>query len=128
VVALITTLREPNLNYLDVPAPVYIGCIETAIAALARKPAGGVIAMSDGFTVIHRDLIIALAARYGLPGVSVSFLRRGRRYGVDLSDIHRRAAIYVDRILKGAKPAELPVRLPTKFELIINLKTAKALS
>src|SRR5262249_6529727 len=105
--------------------------IETAISALAREPAGGVIAMSDGFTVVHRDLIIALAARYRLPAAYGFrfFVADGGliSYGVDLSDMQRRAAIYVDRILKGAKPADLPVQLPTKFELTINLKTAREL-
>jgi putative ABC transport system substrate-binding protein len=106
--------------------------IEAAISALAREPAGGVIAMSDGFTTVHRDLIIALAARYRLPAVYPfrHFVANGGliSYGVDLSDMERRAAIYVDHILKGAKPAGLPVQQPTKFELVINLRTAKALA
>ena len=105
--------------------------IEAAISALARQPAGGVIAMSDGFTVVHRDLIIALAARYRLPAAYPFrfFVADGGliSYGVDLNDMQRRAAGYVDRILKGARPADLPVQLPTKYELVINLKTAKAL-
>jgi len=105
--------------------------IEAAMSALAGDPPGGVIAMSDGFTVIHRDLIIALAARYRLPAAYPFrfFAADGGliSYGVDLRDMQRRAAVYVDRILKGAKPADLPVQLPTKFELIINLKTARAL-
>ena len=105
--------------------------IEAAISALAREPAGGLIAMSDGFTVVHRELIIALAARYRLPAVYGFrfFVTDGGliSYGVDLSDMQRRAAIYVDRILRGAKPANLPVQLPTKYELVINLKAAKAL-
>jgi len=105
--------------------------IEAAISALAREPAGGVIAMSDGFTVVHRDLIIALAARYRLPAAYPFrfFVADGGliSYGVDLRDMQLRAAIYVDRILKGAKPADLPVQLPAKFELVINLKTAKVL-
>src|SRR5262245_22822387 len=105
--------------------------IETAISALAREPAGGVIAMSDGFTVVHSDLIIALAARYRLPAAySFGFeVTNGGliSYGVDLTDMQWRAATFVDRILKGAKPSDLPVELPTKFELAINLKTAKAL-
>ena len=87
--------------------------------------------MSVGFTVIHRDLIIALAARYRLPAAYRFrfFAADGGliSYGVDLRDMQRRAAVYVDRILKGAKPADLPVELPAKFELIINLKTARAL-
>jgi putative ABC transport system substrate-binding protein len=105
--------------------------IESAISALAREPAGGVIAMSDGFTVIHRDLIIALAAQYRLPAAYPYrfFAADGGliSYGVDLNDMQRRAAGYVDRILKGATPADLPVQLPTKYELVINLKTANAL-
>jgi putative ABC transport system substrate-binding protein len=105
--------------------------IEAAISALAREPAGGVIAMSGTFTTVHRDLIIALAARYRLPAVYPFrfFVADGGliSYGGDLRDTQRRAAIYVDRILKGAKPADLPIQLPTKFELVINLETAKAL-
>jgi putative ABC transport system substrate-binding protein len=113
-------------------APAHSGAeIEAAISALAREPAGGVIAMSDGFTVIHRDLIIALAARNRLPAAYPFrfFVATGGLIscGVDLTDMQRRAAVYVDRILKGAKPAHLPVQQPTKYELVINLKTAKAL-
>jgi putative ABC transport system substrate-binding protein len=113
-------------------APAYNPAeIEAAISALAREPAGGVIALPDVFTVIHRDLIISLAARYRLPAAYPFrfFVANGGliSYGVDLNDMQRRAAIYVDRILKGAKPADLPVQLPTKFELIVNLTTAKAL-
>jgi len=105
--------------------------IEAAISLLAREPAGGLIAMSDGFTVVHSDLIIALAARYRLPA-AYSFRFQVTKgglisYGVDLIDMQWRAATFVDRILKGAKPSDLPVELPTKFELVINLKTAKAL-
>src|SRR6516225_8660606 len=105
--------------------------IEAAMSGLAGEPPGGVIAMSDGFTVIHRDLIIALAAQYRLPAAYPFrfFAADGGliSYGVDLRDMQRRAAAYVDRILKGAKPADLPVQLPAKFELVINLKTARAL-
>jgi ABC-type uncharacterized transport system substrate-binding protein len=105
--------------------------IEAAISALTHEAAGGVIAMSDGFTMIHRDLIISLAARYRLPASYPFrvFAANGGliSYGVDLRDMQRRAAGYVDRILKGAKPADLPVQQPTKFELVINLRTAKAL-
>jgi putative ABC transport system substrate-binding protein len=82
-------------------------------------------------TVTHRDLIIALAARYRLPAIyPFPFFATGgglMSYGPDVADSFRRAATYVDRILKGAKPAELPVQAPTKYELVINLKTAKAL-
>jgi ABC-type uncharacterized transport system substrate-binding protein len=115
-----------------IEAPAHNGTeIEAAISALAREPGGGVIAMSDGFTVIHRDLIISLAARFRLPAAYPFrfFVDDGGliSYGVDLNDMQRRAAGYVDRILKGAAPANLPVQLPTKYELVINLKTAKAL-
>ena len=105
--------------------------IETAIAMLAREPGGGVITMSDLFPVVHRDLIIALTARYRLPAVYFlrSLVTDGGliSYGVDLTDMQRRAATFVDRILKGAKPADLPVELPTKFALVINQTTAKTL-
>jgi putative ABC transport system substrate-binding protein len=98
---------------------------------LAHEPTGAVIAMSDSFTVAHRDLILALAAHNRLPtvfpwrfaAVDGSLIS----YGVDLDDINRRAASYVDRILKGEKVADLPVQTPTKYELVINRKTAKAL-
>jgi putative ABC transport system substrate-binding protein len=91
----------------------------------------GLVSMPDSFTTVHSDLIISLATKYRLPAVSWirSFAAGGGliSYGVDLPDLYRRAASYVDRILKGAKPADLPVQQPTKFELVINLKTAKAL-
>jgi putative ABC transport system substrate-binding protein len=105
--------------------------IETAVEAFVREPNGGLVLPTDVTTVVHRDLIIALAARHGLPAV-YSF--RGdvasgglMCYGPDTADLFLRAASYVDRILKGEKPADLPVQAPTKFELAINLKTAKAL-
>ena len=105
--------------------------IETTISELAREPAGAVISMSETFVTVHRDLIIALAARYRLPAVypfGFEVIEGGLiSYGVDLSDINRRAASYVDRILKGEKPADLPVQAPTKYDLAINAKTAKAL-
>ena len=105
--------------------------IETVISALAREPASSLVPIPDFFTVIYRDLIIALAARYRLPATYGFrfFVADGGliSYGVDLSDMQRRAAGYVDRILKGAKPVDLPVQLPIKYELIINLKTARAL-
>jgi putative ABC transport system substrate-binding protein len=105
--------------------------IGAAISELAREPAGGLISMSDSFVGVHRDLVIALAAKYRLPAVypfRFEVMDGGLvSYGVDLSDINRRAASYVDRILKGETPAGLPVQTPTKYQLVINLKTAKAL-
>jgi putative ABC transport system substrate-binding protein len=105
--------------------------IEAAISAVAREPASAIIAMSDSFVGLHRDLFIALAAKYRLPAVyPYRFLVTAgglASYGVDFTDIHRRAASYVDRILKGEKSAELRVQTPSKYEMAINLKTAKAL-
>jgi putative ABC transport system substrate-binding protein len=105
--------------------------IEATMTALALQPATGVIPMADSFTHVHRDLIIALAARYRLPtAYPFSFhVKEGGliSYGVDLFDMNRGAASYVDRILKGTKPSDLPVQLPTKYELVINLAAARAL-
>jgi putative ABC transport system substrate-binding protein len=105
--------------------------IEPALAAIARHSGSGLMCLPDPFTVAHRDLIVGLAARYRLPAIYIqrSFVSAGglMSYGVDVTDLFRRAAPYVDRILKGAKPADLPVQQPTKFELAINLKAAKAL-
>jgi ABC-type uncharacterized transport system substrate-binding protein len=107
------------------------GEIERAITAFARFPNGGLIVTASALSTVHRDLIIALAARHKLPAVYFErhFVAAGGliSYGVNFVDQHRRAAGYVDRILKGEKPAELPVQAPTKYELVINLKTAKAL-
>ena len=107
------------------------GEIERAIAAFARAGNGGLILTSSGLSVVHRERIVAAAARYKLPAVYYRryFVSNGGliSYGYDIVDMHRRAALYVDRILRGEKPAELPVQAPTKYELIINLKTAKAL-
>jgi putative ABC transport system substrate-binding protein len=105
--------------------------IEAAVTAFARTPGGGLIVLPDVSTVNHRDLIIALAARHRLPAiypyrfyaVSGGLLS----YGSDMADVFRRTAGYIDRILKGEKPADLPVQAPTKFETVVNLKTAKAL-
>jgi putative ABC transport system substrate-binding protein len=108
-----------------------IGEIERAVAAFARASREGLIVTASALTLFHRDLIVALAARYKLPTVYVQrhFVASGGliSYGADVVDQYRRAANYVDRILKGEKPADLPVQAPTKFELAINLKTAKAL-
>jgi ABC-type uncharacterized transport system substrate-binding protein len=105
--------------------------IERAIAAFARISNGGLIVTSSALAGVHRDLIITLAARHKLPAVysnRASVTGGGLiSYGADLVDQYRRAAGYVDRILKGEKPADLPVQAPTKYELVINLKTAKAL-
>jgi putative ABC transport system substrate-binding protein len=104
--------------------------IERAIAAFARTSNGGLI-VTGGGTALHRDLIITIAARHRLPAVypfRYHVVSGGLiSYGPDTIDAFRRAAGYVDRILKGEKPADLPVQAPTKFELVINLKTAKAL-
>jgi putative ABC transport system substrate-binding protein len=101
------------------------------IAAQARAPNGGLVVMTDSFMTAHRAEITSLAARHRLPAVYPfrSFTEDGGllSYGNDLVDSFRRAATYVDRILKGAKPSELPVQAPVKFEMVINLKTAKAL-
>jgi putative tryptophan/tyrosine transport system substrate-binding protein len=105
--------------------------IEGVIAAQARNPGGALIVMPDPFNLANRDLIIALAARYGVPAIYVNrfFPESGGliAYSPDYAEQSRQAPEYIERILKGAKPADLPVQAPTKFELIINLKTAKAL-
>jgi putative ABC transport system substrate-binding protein len=105
--------------------------IERAIAAFARAPNGGLITTSSALVIIHRDLIIGLAAKHKLPAVYHRrvFPASGGliSYGSDVIDLSRRAAGYVDRILKGEKPAELPVQTPSKYEMVINLKTARAL-
>jgi putative ABC transport system substrate-binding protein len=107
------------------------GQIERAVAAFAGSPNGGMIVTGSALTVHHRDLIVALANRYKLPAVyHRRFMVIGGgliSYGADLVDQFRRAAVYVDRILKGEKPSDLPVQAPTKYELVVNLKTAKAL-
>ena len=107
------------------------GVIERALAAFARSPNGGMIVTGSTLALVHRKLIITLAARHRLPAVYPQrpFIASGGliSYGTDSIDPFRRAAGYVDRILKGEKPADLPVQAPTKYELVINLKTAKAL-
>jgi ABC-type uncharacterized transport system substrate-binding protein len=107
------------------------GEIEHAVMAFARSPNGGLIVSGFPLMVVHRDRIVALAARHRLPAVYTArfFVTGGGliSYGPDRVDRYRRAAGYVDRILKGEKPADLPVQAPTKYELVINLKTAKAL-
>ena len=105
--------------------------LEFVVAAHAREPNGGLIVMPEAFLNVHRVEVISLAARYRLPAVYPYrfFTELGGllSYGTDLPDNFRRAAVYVDRILRGAKPSELPVQAPVKFDLAINLKTAKAL-
>jgi putative ABC transport system substrate-binding protein len=107
------------------------GEIETAIIALGREPGGGLVVMPGGFTNVHRAPIILASARHNVPAVyPVSFFTRDGgllSYGPDPVDGWRRAATYVDRILRGAKPGDLPVQFPTKYEMAVNLKTAKAL-
>jgi putative ABC transport system substrate-binding protein len=106
--------------------------IESGIAAFARRSSDGLIMVGPPSSIAHhRDLIIALAAQHRLPAVypAIYFVRAGGLiYGPDPTDQYRRAADYVDRILKGEKPANLPVQAPTKYELLINMKTAKALA
>jgi putative ABC transport system substrate-binding protein len=113
-------------------APVHnMSELESVIATHARAPNGGFIVMTDSFMTAHRAEIASLAARYRLPAIYPfrSFVERGGllSYGNDLFDSFRRAASYADRILKGVRPSELPVQAPVQFELVINLKTAKAL-
>jgi putative ABC transport system substrate-binding protein len=122
----------PALQVEVLPLPVRSDDeIKHAISGLGREPGGGLIVMLDVFTAMHRAAIIAQATANRMP--TVFPWRFGATdgalvsYGVDVTELHRRAAAYVDRILKGAKPADLPVQQPTKFELVINLKTAKAL-
>jgi putative ABC transport system substrate-binding protein len=107
------------------------GEIERAVTAFARSPNGGLIVTASALTLAHRELIIALAAQHKLPAVYYRryYIDKGGlvSYGYDVVQQYRSAAGYVDRILKGEKPADLPVQAPTKYELVINLKTAKAL-
>jgi ABC-type uncharacterized transport system substrate-binding protein len=115
-----------------IAAPVHSDAeIETAITSLGREPGGGLLAVPDNFMEIHRAQIVSLAARNNVPTVSQTpvIARDGGllSYGADFQDIFRRAARYVDSILRGAKPSELPVQMPIKYLMVINLKTAKAL-
>jgi putative ABC transport system substrate-binding protein len=121
-----------SLSVVPIMAPVHSDAeIETAIIALGREPRGGLVVPADIFTFLHRVPIISAAARNNVPAVYPQSLhaREGGllSYGPDGSDVFRMAATYVDRILRGAKPGDLPVQFPTKFEFVINLKTAKAL-
>jgi putative ABC transport system substrate-binding protein len=121
-----------SLKVVPIIAPVHSdGEIDTAISALGREPGGGLLVVPDAFALVHRAPIISAAARNNVPAVYTlsDYARDGGllSYGPDAIDTYRRAATYVDRILRGAKPVELPVRLPTKFDMVVNLKTAKAL-
>ena len=121
-----------SLKVEPIIAPVHSdGEIETAIIALGREPGGGLVVTADAFVIAHRAPIVSAAARNNVPAVYAAseFARDGGllSYGTDLVDNFRRAATYVDRILRGEKPGDLPVEQPTKLELVINLKTAKAL-
>jgi putative ABC transport system substrate-binding protein len=121
-----------SLNVVPITAPVRSDIeIDTAIISLGREPGGGLVVPTNVLFVTHRASIISAAARNNVPAVySLSIYARDGgllSYGPDVVDIFRRAASYVDRILRGAKPSELPDQLPTKFEMVVNLKTAKSL-
>jgi putative tryptophan/tyrosine transport system substrate-binding protein len=122
----------PSLGLEVIPISTReIAEIEPAIATYARSDNGGMIVTASASAAFHRELIVALAARYKLPAVYTQrdFVTSGGliSYGADFFDQFRKAASYVDRILKGEKPADMPVQAPTKYELLINLKTARAL-
>jgi len=123
----------PALGIEVVPAPIEndVAAIEQRVETIARAPNCGLFLPPDSTTDHYRDLIIALAARYRLPAVYAfrHFAADGglMSYGIDILEQHRQAASYVDRILRGANPADLPVQAPTKYETVLNLKTAKAL-
>jgi putative ABC transport system substrate-binding protein len=121
-----------SLAVKPIAAPIHDSAeIEDAIATLAREPGTGLIVLSGLFTFAHRELIAGLADRYGVPAVYPyrEFVQSGGllSYGIDQAAQFRQAAPYVDRILRGEKPGDLPVQQPTKFQLVINLKAAKAL-
>jgi putative ABC transport system substrate-binding protein len=121
-----------SLKVEPIIAPVHSDVeIETAIIALGREPGGGLVVLPDSWTLAHRVAIILAAASNNVPAVywSLAFARDGGllSYGVPPVESYRRAATYVDRILRGAKPTDLPVQFPTKLEMVVNLKTAKSL-
>ena len=121
-----------SLKIEPIPALVHSDVeIETAIIALGREPGGGLVVMPDIFMLAHRAPIISAAARNNVPAVfwQPAFAREGGllSYGPDLVDNYRRAASYVDRILRGEKPGDLPVQFPTKFEMVVNRRAATAL-
>ena len=122
----------PLLGVRPIRAHLYTPAdIDNAVDALAREPNGGLLVLPDTFTTVHRDKIVALANHHRLPAVyPLRFFATGgglMAYGADLVELLRLPASYVDRILRGARPSDLPVQSSTKFELVINLKTAKAL-
>jgi putative tryptophan/tyrosine transport system substrate-binding protein len=122
----------PSFAVKIFPAPVENDAdIERVITEFARNPGGGLIVTLDAFTAVHRDAIIAQAAAHGLPSIYPlgHYVAAGGlvSYGVDAADLHRRAASYVDRIIHGARTVDLPIQQPTKFNLVINLRTAHAL-
>ncbi len=122
----------PVLAVETTPMPVNSAAdLERAVAALASRPGGAMVALPDVFNIIHREQLVALAARYRLPAIYPYYLFAEigglLSYGVDSQDLFRQAASYVDRVLKGAKPADLPVQAPTKFVLAINMKAVAAL-
>ena len=125
--------RESGSNAIKVMATPVSGAaqIETTIANLSQNSGSALIGASDPFILVHRDVIIRLAETHHVPAMYYlrQFVSEGglMSYGPDIADIFRRAASYVDRILKGEKPAELPAQAPVKFELVVNLKTAKSL-
>jgi putative tryptophan/tyrosine transport system substrate-binding protein len=125
-------LAASSLSARMIPAPVHNAAdIETAISSIDREPGGSFIVGPDTFTYVHRERIAALAARHRLPAVYPlrGFTASGGllSYGIEQNEQLAQAAIYIDRIFRGAKPGDLPVQAPTKFELVVNLKTAKAL-
>ena len=125
-----TAARSLKIELITAPAHSDVE-IDAAIIALGREPGGGLVVMSDAFMVAHRAPIILAAARNNVPAVYFlsTFARDGGllSYGIDQVESWRRVASYVDRILRGAKPGDLPVQFPTKFEMVVNLKTAKSL-
>jgi putative ABC transport system substrate-binding protein len=121
-----------SLKVEPIIAPVHDDVeIETAIIALGREPGGGLVVLAGGFMLAHRAPLILAAARNNVPAVYTQspFVKDGGllSYGPDQVDIWRRAATYVDRILRGAKPGDLPVQFPTKFEMVVHRGTATAL-
>jgi putative ABC transport system substrate-binding protein len=125
-------VAAPSLSVKAVGAAVHTPAeIEAALTAFGQQPGGGLMVMLDTFVTAHRKLIMSLSTQYRLPAIYPVpfFAREGAliAIGADIVDLFRRAGPYVDRILKGERPADLPVQAPVKFEIIINLKTAKAL-